>query len=73
MGRCEKCAIKIDDKYKYCQDCNNKFAKDNSFLEIAQALKYINQNLGLRNEFLKRQNPKMWEEIQADWKKKEEQ
>jgi len=70
MGKCIKCGTHIDDKYKYCQSCNNAFAKDNALIEIAKTLKQINWNLGLRNEFVKQQDPELWEKIRKDWKAK---
>ncbi len=70
MKKCLKCEAKIDEKYKYCQKCNNQFGKDNAMIEISKTLKQINWNLGLRNEFYKQQNPELWDKIKADWKKR---
>lgn len=71
MGKCLNCGTQIDDKYKYCQKCNNQYGKDNALIEIAKTLKQMNWNLGLKNEFTKRTNPKLWKEIEKEWKKKE--
>jgi len=70
MGKCIKCGTHIDDKYKYCQSCNNAFAKDNALIEISKTLKQLNWNLGLIGEFKKQQNPELWDTIKADWKKR---
>jgi len=70
MGKCEKCGKQIDDRYKYCQKCNSDFARENAITEIAKTLKQINWNLGIRNEFMKRTNPELWEQIQKEWKEK---
>lgn len=66
----KKCGNKIDEKYKYCITCNTEFGKDNALIEIAKTLKQMNWNLGLRNEFIKQENPEKWEAIEKDWKEK---
>lgn len=65
-----KCGNKIDEKYIYCLDCNTNFAKDNALVDIARSIKQLNWNIGLMAEFKKQSNPKLWNKIKADWKKK---
>ncbi len=66
----KKCGMKCGDGYDYCQKCNASFGVDNAIVEISKTLKQMNWNLGLRNEFAKRTNPKLWDEIEKEWKDK---
>ncbi len=71
--KCEnfsKCKNMCGEKYKYCQQCNNQFGKDNAIVEISKTLKQMNWNLGMRNEFMKQTNPELWNKIQKEWKEK---
>ena len=64
------CGNRIDEKYKYCQSCNGQYAKDNALIEISKTLKQINWNIGMRNAFIKQQDPDLWNKIQKEWKEK---
>jgi hypothetical protein len=70
--KCISCGKTIDEKYKYCSDCNMKNTISSSIKEIPEILQGINQNLGAILEIKKRQHAQIWLEIQRDWEKKKE-
>lgn len=70
MNECQQCGAKVDEKYKYCQQCNTIFGAANSLSEISKVLKKINWNIGLRNEFMKRKDETTWNAIRKEWKEK---
>jgi len=68
MGKCNNCGKEIDDKYKYCLDCMNKYKEDKpeSNDELVDIITKVNWNLGsiqkwmklsLLNELEKQKNP----------------
>jgi len=52
MGKCEKCGVDIDDRYKFCLKCKDS-GGDKVMVDIAKTLEHINWNLGIMQKCMR--------------------